>query len=134
MAPPRLRLPAALLAALAASGSSGAGAAGAQPVAILAYHHVGTAPRGAAHPELWVRPALLRRQLAALDRAGYAAVTLQRVWRAWHGRGALPRRAVVLSFDDGYCSQARLAGPALRAHRWPGVLNLQVAGSAPAAA
>ena len=123
---PRLALPAALLAALAMSGSSAAGAASAQPVAILAYHHIGVAPRDAARPELWVRPALLRRQLAALHRAGYQAVTLERVWRAWHGTATLPGRPVVLSFDDGYASQAAIAGPALRAHGWPGVLNLEL--------
>jgi peptidoglycan/xylan/chitin deacetylase (PgdA/CDA1 family) len=119
--------PAALLAALlAASGSSAAGAAGAPPVPILAYHHIGAAPPGTAKPQLWLRPALLRRQLRALDRAGYEAVTLDRVWRAWHGAGALPAHPVVLSFDDGYASQYRNAAPALRAHDWPAVLNLQV--------
>lgn len=123
---PRLALPAALLAALAVADSSAVGAASARPVAILAYHHVGVAPRGAARPELWVRPALLRRQLAAMARAGYTAVTLDRVWRAWHGAGTLPAQPVVLSFDDGYASQGRYALPALRARGWPGVLNLQV--------
>jgi len=123
---PRLALPAALLVALALSSSSMAGAASAQRVAILAYHHIGAAPRDAARPELWVRPAQFRRQLAALDRAGYAAVTLDRVWRAWHGGPGLPAHPVVLSFDDGYASQAKVAAPALRAHGWPAVLNLQV--------
>lgn len=132
---PGLALPVALLAALAGSGSSTAGAAGAQPVAgaagtqpvaILAYHHIGAPPAGTRNPALWVRPALLRRQLDALDRAGYRAVTLGRLWRAWHGRASLPARPIVVSFDDGYASQARAALPALRAHGWPGVLNLQV--------
>jgi peptidoglycan/xylan/chitin deacetylase (PgdA/CDA1 family) len=119
--------PAALRAALlATAGSSVAGAAGAPPVPILAYHHIGAAPRGAAKPQLWMHPALLRRQLGALDRAGYEAVTLDRVWRAWHGAGTLPAHPVVLSFDDGYTSQYRNAAPALRAHGWPAVLNLQV--------
>ena len=120
-------LPAALLAALiAASGSSTAGAASTQPVPILAYHHIGAAPPGANRP-LWVRPSLLRRQLRGLAHAGYEAVTLDQVWRAWHGPGTLPARPVVLSFDDGYASQWRSAAPALAAHRWPGVLNLQTA-------
>jgi peptidoglycan/xylan/chitin deacetylase (PgdA/CDA1 family) len=124
----RLWAPAALLAALlAVSGPSAAGAAGAPPVPILAYHHIGAAPRAAARPQLWLRPALLRRQLDALDRAGYEAVTLDRVWSAWHGEGTLPAHPVVLSFDDGYASQYRSAAPALRAHGWPGVLNLQTA-------
>jgi peptidoglycan/xylan/chitin deacetylase (PgdA/CDA1 family) len=123
---PRFALPAALLAALALSSSSTAGAASALRVAILGYHHIGTAPHDAARPELWVRPAQFRRQLAALDRAGYEAVTLGRVWRAWHGNGTLPAHPVVLTFDDGYASQSKIAAPALRAHGWPGVLNLQV--------
>ena len=106
--------PAALLAALlAVSGSSTAGAAGAQPVPILAYHHIGAAPRTTTKSQLWVRPALLRRQLGALDRAGYEAVTLDRVWGAWHGNGTLPAHPVVLSFDDGYASQFRSAVPLL---------------------
>jgi peptidoglycan/xylan/chitin deacetylase (PgdA/CDA1 family) len=124
----RLWAPAALLATLfAVSGSSAAAAAGAPPVPILAYHHIGAVPRGAAKPELWLRPTLLHRQLAALDRAGYEAVTLDRVWRAWHGAGSLPAHPVVLSFDDGYRSQYRSAAAQLRTYRWPGVLNLQLA-------
>ena len=93
---------------------------------ILAYHHIGTAPPGASNPSLWVPGARFRGQLRALDRAGYQAITLRRVWQAWHGRGKLPAHPVVISFDDGYASQAANA-PALRAHGWPGVLNLEVA-------
>jgi peptidoglycan/xylan/chitin deacetylase (PgdA/CDA1 family) len=121
-------LPAALLAALiVATGSSAAGAAGKQPVAILTYHHVGAPPPGTSKPSLWVPSALFRRQLGALVRARYRGVTLGRVWRSWHGTGRLPARAVVLSFDDGYASQYHAAARMLRARRWPGVLNLQVA-------
>ena len=46
---------------------------------------------------------------AALARNGYQAVTLGRVWRAWGGEASLPRRPVVLTFDDGYLSQYRTA-------------------------
>ena len=124
---PRTAAPAALLAALSlASGSSPAGAASQPPVPILAYHHIGTAPAGASNPSLWVRRARFRRQLSALGRAGYQAVTLGRVWRAWHGDGTLSAHPVVITFDDGYASQAAIA-PILRAHGWPGVLNLEVA-------
>ena len=69
---------------------------------------------------------LFRRQMAALDRAGYEAVTLGEAWRHWTEDAALPRKPVVVSFDDGYASQYRTAFPALRGRRWPGVLNLQV--------
>ena len=94
-------------------------------VPILAYHHIGRAPANASNPGLWVRRALFDRQLHALERAGYQAVTLGSVWRAWHEGGPLPPRPVVISFDDGYASQVAAAAT-LRARRWPAVLNLEV--------
>jgi len=114
-------------------GGGGGGASAASPVAarasrkpvpILVYHAIRTAPANARLPSLFVTPREFADQVRALRRAGYAAVTLQRVWDAWHGRARLPRRPVVLSFDDGYASQMRIALPVLRRERWPGVLNL----------
>jgi peptidoglycan/xylan/chitin deacetylase (PgdA/CDA1 family) len=96
------------------------------PVPILMYHVIGRPPPGAPNPELWVPAGRLRRQLAALERAGYRGVTLSQVWDAWHGGPGLPRRPVVVSFDDGYDSQYRAARPILRRLGWPGVLDLQV--------
>ena len=49
------------------------------------------------------------------------------MWRHWRAGAPLPRRPVVVSFDDGYASQYRAAFPQLRRRGWPGVLNLQVA-------
>ena len=53
-------------------------------------------------------------------------MTLDDVWRHWQTDAPLPEKPVVLSFDDGFASQYRTAFPALRARRWPGVLNLTV--------
>lgn len=107
----------------AATGSTAADRAQ-RPVPILMYHAIRTAPPGARHRALWLRPREFAAQVRALRRAGYAAVTLQRVWDAWHGRATLPRRPVVVSFDDGYASHVRIALPVLRRQRWPAVLNL----------
>ena len=63
--------------------------------------------------------------------AGYEAVTLGRVFDAWHGRATLPPRPVVLSFDDGYRSHVTAALPILAARGWPGVLNLDLSNLAP---
>jgi len=95
-------------------------------VPILLYHHISGAPAGATHPRLWVSPGRFRRQLATLAQAGYRAVTIADVWRAWHGTGTLPDKPIVLSFDDGYPSQYRHAARIMRAYGWPGVLFLQV--------
>jgi peptidoglycan/xylan/chitin deacetylase (PgdA/CDA1 family) len=97
------------------------------PVPVLMYHVIGTPPPAAPYPELFVSPRLFAAQIAALARAGYHAVTLDRVWQAWHGRAPLPPRPVVLTFDDGYRGDYGAAMPILRRHRWPGVLNLLVA-------
>jgi hypothetical protein len=97
------------------------------PVPVLMYHVIGTPPPGAPYPELFVSRGLFAAQMAALARAGYHAVTLDRVWRAWHGRAPLPPRPIVLSFDDGYRGDYGAAMPILRRRGWPGVLNLLVA-------
>src|SRR4051794_37602464 len=100
-----------------------AGSAGAPPppppppgaAPLLLYPVIGDVPADARLPELFVDPARLRSQVRALRAAGYRAVTLQRVWDAWHGRARLPRRPVVLSFDDGSQGQVRHALALLRA-------------------
>jgi peptidoglycan/xylan/chitin deacetylase (PgdA/CDA1 family) len=97
------------------------------PVPVLMYHVIGTPPPGAPFPGLFVTAGLFRSQIAALAAAGYHAVTLDRVWQAWHGRASLPSKPVVLSFDDGYRGDFGAAMPVLRRRGWPGVLNLLVA-------
>jgi peptidoglycan/xylan/chitin deacetylase (PgdA/CDA1 family) len=90
------------------------------------YHVLEAAPAGAPYPELYVRSEDFRAQLAWLARHGFQAVTLRRVYDAWRGRATLPKRPVVLTFDDGYRSVYSVGLPALRRHGWVGVLNLAV--------
>jgi peptidoglycan/xylan/chitin deacetylase (PgdA/CDA1 family) len=93
-------------------------------VPILMYHVIAPPPATAKYAGLWVTPSALRAQVAALAAAGYRGVTLDTVLAAWRGRAKLPPHPVVLSFDDGYLSQGKVAGAALQAAGWPGVLNL----------
>jgi peptidoglycan/xylan/chitin deacetylase (PgdA/CDA1 family) len=48
------------------------------------------------------------------------------VYDYWTSGAPLPRRPVVISFDDGYLSQYTHAFPVLEADHWPGVLNMEV--------
>jgi peptidoglycan/xylan/chitin deacetylase (PgdA/CDA1 family) len=95
-------------------------------VPILMYHLLNAPPAGTAYPELWVAPATFRATMHKLAAAGYHGVTLDAVLDNWQHRIALPRRPIVVSFDDGYRSEERYAMPILRSLGWPGVLNLEV--------
>jgi peptidoglycan/xylan/chitin deacetylase (PgdA/CDA1 family) len=116
-----------IVVALAAAGAapSTAGDAGtSQPVPILMYHVLADPPADAPYPDLFVRTADFSAQMRWLAQHGYHAVTLDTVWSAWHGHGSLPKRPVVLSFDDGYRSDVGVALPVLKSHGSAGVLNL----------
>ena len=89
---------------------------------ILVYHHV--LPRRRGPRLLYVRPSQFSAELACLQRLGYRPVTLRRVYDAWFGRDSLPRRPVVITFDDGYIDQVRRAAALLRRHGWPAELDL----------
>ena len=102
-----------------------------RPVPILMYHVLSAPPANAPYPELYVRPADFGAEVAWLVRHGYQAVTLQRVFDSWRGVRTLPPKPIVLSFDDGYLSQVTSALPVLKARRWPGVLNLEIANLKP---
>jgi peptidoglycan/xylan/chitin deacetylase (PgdA/CDA1 family) len=93
------------------------------------YHVLGQPISGAPYPELFVPRAEFRKQMDWLDRQGYQGVTLDEVERAWYANGTLPRKPIVISFDDGYRPQYTFAFPQLRRHGWPGMLDLKAKGS-----
>jgi hypothetical protein len=100
-------------------------------VPILMYHVVANPPAGAPFPGLYVPRVEFVAQMRALARAGYHAVTLDRVWNAWHGEARLPERPIVLSFDNGYRTQYTVARPVLQRLGWVGDENLQLTGLPP---
>jgi peptidoglycan/xylan/chitin deacetylase (PgdA/CDA1 family) len=100
-------------------------------IPILMYHVIGRRPAGAPYPQLWVTPRAFRAQLRGLARRGYEATTLTRAMAAWRHGGAVPRHPVVLSFDDGYRSDATVVAPLLRRRGWPGVLDLAIRNTGP---
>jgi peptidoglycan/xylan/chitin deacetylase (PgdA/CDA1 family) len=95
------------------------------------YHVIGTPLAGTANAGLWVAGADFRAQVRSLAAGGYEGVTLAQIRAAWQDRAGLPRHPVVLTFDDGYVSDATVAAPVLRAAGWPGVLNLEIRNAGP---
>ena len=89
---------------------------GAAPaVPILMYHEVAPAAR-AEFARFTVTPADFAWQMAWLARAGFATIGLDELLAGRTGRAALPRRPVVVTFDDGFADSGRHAPPILERH------------------
>ncbi len=88
-----------------------------QTVPILCYHRFG----GAAN-KMSVSPAQFAAQLDWLARNDYQVIRLSQLLGFLKGQEPLPKRAVVITIDDGYESTYRHALPALRKHNFPATL------------
>lgn len=86
----------------------------------LAYHAV--QDNQADQTFLAVRTDQLLAQLSWLRNQGYQAVSAQQILTAQHGGKALPAKAVLLSFDDGYQDFYTRVLPLLRTFNWPAIL------------
>jgi peptidoglycan/xylan/chitin deacetylase (PgdA/CDA1 family) len=84
---------------------------------ILMYHHVDDVPRilfDRQRIDLTVSPLAFRRQLELIEANGARSVSLADLMHYLRGGEPLPERAVVLTFDDGYDDNYRVAYPLLR--------------------
>jgi peptidoglycan/xylan/chitin deacetylase (PgdA/CDA1 family) len=122
----------------AASGSAGAetpvshGPPGRMAVPILMYHVIAAPPAGAPFPGLYVEPQLFAEQMSALKRAGWNAVTPDRLQAYWRDGAPLGAgKPIVLSFDNGYQSQYTQALPVLQRLGWVAEENIQLSGLPP---
>ncbi|MFT3866680.1 MAG: polysaccharide deacetylase family protein [Solirubrobacterales bacterium] len=92
------------------------------PVPILVYHALGEAPPTEEYPGLYVSDPEFEEEMAWLHSQGYEAVTLDQVEAAWYHGGTLPKRPIVITFDNGYPAQVTFAPKVLSRYGWPGVL------------
>lgn len=88
-----------------------------QTVPILCYHRF-----GGANSKMSVSPDNFAAQLDWLARNDYRVIRLSQLIGFLQGREALPKRAVVITMDDGYESVHRYALPLLRKHDFPATL------------
>ncbi len=82
---------------------------------ILMYHHVGDPPENCPlKPALFVRASEFEQQLQWLKAHRYTSILLEDLRQSFLKRKSLPRRCVVITFDDGYANNFELAYPLLR--------------------
>src|SRR5262245_61399258 len=80
------------------------------PVPILTYHSLDESGSVISMP-----PAVFRWQMEALKGWGFQGLALSDLLDAWEGKSALPKRPVVLTFDDGFRNLLEHAAPVLQA-------------------
>lgn len=87
---------------------------------VLAYH--GVQDDQADQTLLAVRTDQLVAQLHWLRENGYQAISVDQILTAQNGGPALPPKAVLLSFDDGYKDFLTRVLPLLNAFQWPAIM------------
>ncbi len=105
-----------------------AGRFAAPGAAILMYHSVREDPRDFADligPGITHAASAFRRQMEIIARE-FAPVALEDVLRFVGGQGSLPRRAVAVTFDDGFADNLEVAEPILSHFGIPGAFYATV--------
>ncbi|MCG2679529.1 MAG: polysaccharide deacetylase family protein [Kiritimatiellae bacterium] len=91
-----------------------------QTVPILMYHHIGPAESSA-----WcVPPDVFERQMKFLHDQGYTSILPDELAAHQRWGSPLPRRPVIITFDDGYLDSMTMAEPILRKYGLRGMVYL----------
>lgn len=90
-----------------------------RPARVLAFHAITDTGEGSAVEAYTVPPHQFARQLDRLDRSGYHFVTAEEFLRFLAGRAGLPRRPILLTFDDCYADLLGAAAPILEQRHIP---------------
>lgn len=92
-----------------------------EPVPILMYHAIATAP-GDATRALSVAPEAFAEQMALLGDRGFTPVSTAVLGASWRTGRPLPARPVLITFDDGYEGVHRHGLPVLAEHGFAATL------------
>ena len=85
-------------------------------VPILVFHKIGPVPPDSHFPRNYVRPEQFDALLGSLRGAGFQGISFDQYLAHRRGDSTLPRKPILLTFDDGYRSTAEVAVPVLRKH------------------
>jgi peptidoglycan/xylan/chitin deacetylase (PgdA/CDA1 family) len=81
---------------------------------VFCYHRVLPCPPSSLPPAYAVTPEQFRDQMALLAREGFTSLTLKEFYEAARCDRDLPRRSVLITFDDGFADNYLIAWPIAR--------------------
>ncbi len=90
---------------------------------ILAYHGISVEDEHEWNPGLYLEPAVFRKRMQLLKSGGYDVLPLDEALRLLQA-GKLPRKAVTITFDDGFSDFHKCALPILREFEFPATVYL----------
>ncbi|MBI4056168.1 MAG: polysaccharide deacetylase family protein [Elusimicrobia bacterium] len=93
---------------------------------VLMYHKVGTPPPHSQLKGLWVSTKAFRRQMEYLKKKEYTALGFSELVQAHRKGNSLPKRSVLVTFDDGYENNYTEAYPILKELKMKGNIFLVV--------
>lgn len=91
------------------------------PVRVLAYHAIADLAGDPILEEYGIPASIFREQLDTLQQTGYRFISVDEFIRYLNGTGGLPRKPVLLTFDDCYEDTLTAALPVLKARHIPAV-------------
>jgi peptidoglycan/xylan/chitin deacetylase (PgdA/CDA1 family) len=77
---------------------------------VLMYHKIGHAPKNSKFKKLWVTPEKFVRQLDYLKKHNYTSISFSDL----KNPKSLPKKPVLITFDDGYTDNYKIAYPLLK--------------------
>ena len=93
-------------------------------IPVLMYHRiVAKAPSDSQHG-IWVTAQSFEQQLKSLKRRGYSSITFEQYQLFLNSELSLPKRPIILTFDDGYEDNYTIAFPLLKKYEFSAVIFL----------
>lgn len=99
---------------------------GERRLAILSYHKIGAPSPGGWETWYHVSESIFVQQLTYLGEGGWSVIDMSTFMRGLVAPESLPRRAALLTFDDGYKSTAECALPRMVEFGYPGVVFVPI--------
>ena len=93
-------------------------------IPVLMYHRVLAEPVEHSRHGIWVTAQSFEQNLFSLQQRGYSPITFEQIQLFLNGTFALPKKPVILTFDDGYEDNYTIAFPLLKKYGFSAVIFL----------